>query len=117
MSREESKRYSFDAYCKRLVKNEAIDIQRRNAWQGKKEIPFSELSKKDLLRLQYMDSYASGRSVFSVLDTNIVIENEGLGAALAELSPERRNVVLLSYPACSRRGGVESPRACPPTCR
>ena len=73
MSREESKRHSFDAYCKRLVKNEAIDIQRRNTWQGQKEISFSELSKKDLLRLQYMDSYDSDRNVFSVLDTDIVL--------------------------------------------
>ena len=97
MSKEESKRHSFDAYCKRLIKNEAIDIQRRNTWQGKKEVSFSELSKKDLLRLQYMDTHDSDRSVFSVLDTNVVIENEDLGAALAELSPERRNVVLLSY--------------------
>lgn len=97
MSKEESKRHSFDAYCKRLIKNEAIDIQRRNTWQGKKEVSFSELSKKDLLRLQYMDTHDSDRSVFSVLDTNVVIENEDLGAALAELSPERRNVVLLFY--------------------
>ena len=97
MSKEESKRHSFDAYCKRLIKNEAIDIQRRNTWQGTKEVSFSELSKKDLLRLQYMDTHDSDRSVFSVLDTNVVIENEDLGAALAELSPERRNVVLLFY--------------------
>ena len=97
MSKEESKRHSFDAYCKRLIKNEAIDIQRRNTWQGKKEVSFSELSKKDLLRLQYMDTHDSDRSVFSVLDSNVVIENEDLGAALAELSPERRNVVLLFY--------------------
>ena len=55
------------------------------------------MSKKDLLRLQYMDTHDSDRSVFSVLDTNVVIENEDLGAALAELSPERRNVVLLFY--------------------
>lgn len=97
MSREESKRHSFDAYCKRLVKNEAIDIRRRNSRQGKKEISFSGLSKRDLLRLQYMDSYGTGRKVFSILDTDVVIENEDLGAALAELSPERRNIVLLFY--------------------
>lgn len=89
MSREESKRHSFDAYCKRLLKNEAIDIQRRNAWLGKKEISFSELSRRDLLRLQYMDSYNYDPKVFSVLDTDVVIENEDLGVALAELSPER----------------------------
>jgi len=97
MNREESKRHSFDAYCKRLVKNEAIDIQRRNTWQGRKEISFSELSKRDLLSLQYTDSYDSDQKVFSVLDTSVVIENEDLGAALAELSPERRNIVLLFY--------------------
>ena len=97
MSKEESKRHSFDAYCKRLVKNEAIDIQRKSARQGQKEISFSELNKRDLLHLQYMDDYPSDRRVFSVLNTSVEIENEGLGAALAELSPERRIVVLLSY--------------------
>ena len=97
MSKEESKRHSFDAYCKRLVKNEAIDIQRKSARQGQKEISFSELNKRDLLHLQYMDDYPSDRRVFSVLNTSVEIENESLGAALAELSPERRIVVLLSY--------------------
>ena len=97
MSKEESTQHSFDAYCKRLVKNEAIDIQRKNARQGQKEISFSEISKRDLPYIQYMDDYPSDRKVFSVLNTSVEIENEDLGAALAELSPERRIIVLLSY--------------------
>lgn len=97
MDMEESKRHSFDAYCKRLVKNEALDIQREYARQGEHEVTFSELSQRDIQRLQYTDHYASDQQIFCVLNTSVEIENEDLGRALATLSPERRIIILLAY--------------------
>lgn len=97
MPMEESKRYSFDAYCKRLVKNEALDIQREYARQGEHEVTFSEMTQRDLQKLQHIDHYAVDRNTFPVLNTTVEIENENLGRALEALSPERRIIVLSAY--------------------
>ena len=97
MNTEESKRHSFDAYCKRLVKNEALDIQREYARQGEHEVTFSELTQRDLQRLRYMDRHSSDLVTFTVLNTTVEIENENLGRALAALSPERRIIILSAY--------------------
>lgn len=64
MSREESTQYAFDAYCKRLVKNGAIDIHREYARQEKREVVFSELTNRELSCLQYMDYYALEQTTF-----------------------------------------------------
>lgn len=97
MDMEESKRHSFDAYCKRLVKNEALDIQREYARQGEHEVAFSELTQQDWQRLRYMDRHSSDLETFAVLNTTVEIENENLGRALAALSPERRIIILSAY--------------------
>lgn len=97
MGMEQHQEHVFDAYCKRLIKNEAIDIQRQYVRQDSREVAFSELTQQDRQKLQYMDRYASERRVFTVMDTDVEIENEDLGRALAALTPERRNIILLAY--------------------
>ena len=97
MSREESTQYAFDAYCKRLVKNGAIDIHREYARQEKREVVFSELTNRELSCLQYMDYYALEQTTFRVLYTTIKIADVRLSRALEDLSQERREVILLSY--------------------
>ena len=44
MSLERDKQHAFDAYCKRVVKNEAVNIQLEYDRQGKREAAFSELT-------------------------------------------------------------------------
>jgi len=51
MSMEQNKRHTFDAYCKRLVKNEAVNIHLEYARQGKREAVFSELTQRELQSL------------------------------------------------------------------
>lgn len=97
MSIEKDKQHAFDSYCKRIVKNEAVNIQLEYDRQGKRETVFSELSRQELQKLQYIDRCNPDRRVFIVLDTDVAIEDGDLVRALAALSTERRNIVLLSY--------------------
>ena len=97
MGIEQDKQHAFDAYCKRIVKNEAVNIHLEYERQGKREVTFSELSQRELQSLQYIDCYAPDRRVFAVLDIDIEIKDSDLVRALTSLSTERRNIVLLAY--------------------
>ena len=97
MRMEQNKRHTFDAYCKRLVKNEAVNIHLEYARQGKREAVFSELTQRELQSLCCTDRYAPERRVFTVLDMDFEIEDADLVRALAALTLERRSIVLLAY--------------------
>ena len=97
MSLEQNKRHAFDAYCKRIIKNEAINAYREYQHRSKQEIVFSELSDGELQQLQYIDQYAPERQVFPLLGSEVEILNGDLARALAALPPERRDIVLLAY--------------------
>ena len=43
-SHEEGKQRSFDCYCKRVLKHEAIDIQRHNQYLNTVQVSLSELT-------------------------------------------------------------------------
>lgn len=97
MSREQDKRHAFDAYCKRLVKNEAVNIHQEYARRRKREVTFSELNQQERMKLQYIDQYAPERQIFPVLDMDIEISNGDLVRALTAITAEQRSVVLLAY--------------------
>lgn len=97
MSKKQYKRHAFDAYCKRLVKNEAINIHKEYARRRKHEVSFSELSQQEWMTLQYIDQYAPERRVFTVLDVTIEISDGDLVRALSAISSEQRAVILLAY--------------------
>ena len=100
MSMEQNKQHAFDAYCKRVVKNEAINILLKYDRQGKQEVSFSELSQRELQAvqgLQHIDHYAPDRRVFSVQNMSFEIRDSQLAQALAALTVKRRSIVLLAY--------------------
>lgn len=100
MSIEQEKQHTFDAYCKRIVKNEAINIQMEYNRRSQREVNFSELSQWELQSLQnlrYIDRYALDRQIFDVLSTPVEIEDGKLAWALSTLTVEQRNIVLLFY--------------------
>ena len=97
MSLEEHKQHAFDAYCKRIVKNEATSVHREYQQQNSDEVLFSVLSEKELQQLQYMDQYAPDKQVFPLLDMQVEVLDGNLARALAALTPERRTIVMLAY--------------------
>lgn len=97
MSQEEHKQHAFDAYCKRIVKNEATSVHREYQQQNSDEVLFSDLTEKELQQLQYMDQYAPDKQVFPLLDMQVEVLDGNLARALAALTPERRTIVMLAY--------------------
>lgn len=97
MSMEQDKEHAFDAYCKRLLKNETIDAARERERRRCREIPFSDLSKAETRQLQYMDQYAPERSTFDLFGLEVEVKDGELVRALAAIPDERRAIVLLAY--------------------
>lgn len=88
---------SFDAYCKRLLRNELIDAYREHRRQREKEIPISALTAEELRQLQYTDEYYPDRRVFPVLTWSVEVRDSDLVQALSDLPGDQRTIVLLAY--------------------
>ena len=50
----------FDAYCKRLLKNEVIDTIRGEKRMGQREVTFSDLTRAERNQLQYIRPLCPG---------------------------------------------------------
>lgn len=88
---------SFDAFCKTVIRNEAINEHKRIAAQAEKEIPLSSLSYSELSALHYEDTYRPYCKTYYVQGRPIHVYDQPLGEVLQYLSPQRRDVILLCY--------------------
>lgn len=96
-SHEEGKQRSFDCYCKRVLKHEAIDIQRHNQYLNTVHVSLSELTPEQENELCTFDEYSTDYQNFKVLEYDIAVRDELLAEALQELPERKRDIVLLSY--------------------
>lgn len=92
MSMEQNKEHAFDAFCKRVVKNEAVNIQLEYSRQEQQEVVFSDLTPEERRQLQYIDTYAPERRVFRLFGMDMEISDGNLGRALDAVSKERRDI-------------------------
>lgn len=96
-SRNEANRHRFDSYCKKVLKNEAIDCYREIRKHRQKEIFFSELSEKEWKQLYMEDEYDIDTWNFRVLGYDVEVKDALIAEALKLLSERKREVVLMSY--------------------
>lgn len=94
---EEDTQRVFDCYCKRILKNEAINIQKHNQYMNSRQVSFSELTPEQLAQICTCDEYSSDYSRFKVLEYDITVKDELLAEALQELPERKRDIILLSY--------------------
>lgn len=87
----------FDCYCKRILKNEAINIQKHNQYLNSKQVSFTELTPEQLAQICTCDEYSTDYSRFKVLEYDIAVKDELLAEALHELPENKREIILLSY--------------------
>lgn len=87
----------FDCYCKRILKNEAINIQKHNQYLNSKQVSFIELTPEQLAQICTYDEYSTDYSRFKVLEYDIAVKDELLAEALHELPENKRDIILLSY--------------------
>lgn len=97
LTSEEDTQRVFDCYCKRILKNEAINIQKHNQYMNSRQVSFSELTPEQLAQICTCDEYSSDYSRFKVLEYDIAVKDELLAEALKELPERKRDIILLSY--------------------
>lgn len=88
---------TFDAYCKRVIKNAAIDALREMRRRAQHEIVFSAMTASDLAQLVFEDRHVPTPTVFQVRGYTLVVLDDQLGQALGCLVPAQREVVLLHH--------------------
>ena len=92
--------YAFNAFCKVVLRHEAI-----NAWRDLKRKAEREISLEYLMSERYfepsaMDSYFEKRNkptVFLVFGKEVIVDDERLATALSRLPELRQDVLLLYY--------------------
>ena len=96
-SRDETNLHRFDSYCKKILKNEAIDCYREIQKDRQREIFFSELSEREWKQLYMEDEYNLDTCNFKVLGYDVEVKDTLIAEALKLLSEKKRDVVLMSY--------------------
>ncbi|WP_066685065.1 RNA polymerase sigma factor [Christensenella intestinihominis] len=87
----------FDSFCKKVMRYEARHYFRDQKRQRAHEISFEELSQQEIEQLVTTDDYFSGEYVFNVLGDEIIVRDNEIAEALANLPDSNREIVLLSY--------------------
>ena len=57
----------FDCYCKKILKNEAINIQKHYQRMNDLQISFSELTPEQLAELSTYDDYSTNYDLYKVM--------------------------------------------------
>ena len=100
MTQEQFRNYqeqSFEAFCKKVIRNEAINIHKRLTSLSEKEVSLSSLSHSGLSAFCYEDTYHIYQKTYYVRGTPIRVYDPDLGEVLQFLSPQRREVILLYF--------------------
>lgn len=88
----------FDYFCKKVLRNHARNLKRKNLRQSRKEIVFSGLPDETVIEAIHVDRIICLESnLFDDLTYPISIENDVLAQALHTLSQRNRQIILLSY--------------------
>ena len=86
----------FDAFCKTVLRHEAMNYFRELNRQRKRAIQFSALCQHEMDKLCSMDEYPSDSFVFSAFGYALHIRDELVADAFASL-PEREQSILILY--------------------
>ena len=81
--------YHFDAFCKKVLRNEAVDYLLQMRQQYQREMSFSDLSYSELQSLCYTEEYPSDSFTFTAHGCELRIDNEQVAEVFVELSPDR----------------------------
>lgn len=96
-SHEEHIRHTFDAFCKKVLRNEARDYLDELARKRDREINFSDLPVEVMEQLSDWDIYFVEKQSFGVLSYMVYVDNDELAEAIATLPAQKRDIILLSY--------------------
>ena len=93
----EHKQHAFDSYCKRSIKNEAMNAYTQLRKQSRREVSLSELPEDAMAQLAVYDRYSWEYTTFPVGGAVILIEDDRLAEALLALSQEDRDIFMMHW--------------------
>ena len=101
MKQDELEQYhecSFDAFCKKAIRNFAVDAK-RIYWKKTTVTSDEDLLASYVKSLMTEDSYNLNKyeKIYYVNGVNVVVTNETVGEALKFIMPNKRAVLLLSF--------------------
>jgi len=92
--------YAFNAFCKVVLRHEAINAWRDLKRKEAREISLDYLMSERVFEPSAMDSYFEKQdtpTAFLVLGKEVIVDNGRLATALSRLPKLRREVLLLYY--------------------
>ena len=96
-SHEEHIRHTFDAFCKKVLRNEARDYLDEIVRKRSREISLSELPAEAMAQFAAYDRYFAEDSAFDILGCTVYVDNPELAQAIAALPNDKQEVILLFY--------------------
>ena len=101
MKQDELEQYhecSFDAFCKKAIRNLAVDAKRLY-WKKTMTTSDEELLATYVKSIMTEDTYALNNyeKIYYVNGLKVVVTNETVGEALKFIMPNKRAVLLLSF--------------------
>ena len=96
-SYELDKQHAFDAFCKKVLRNDVRNYYDEMKRLRDKEVSFSELSERELEQLSTTDKYFATEQTFNVLGRDVIVNDENIAEALRSLPERKRDIILLSY--------------------
>lgn len=94
---EETLEYEFEAFCKKLLRNEARDYYRELKYQKKRLISMNELTQEQLNQLSKLDEYEINFYLFHVMGYKVKIKDSAISKAIQQLTKKKRDIILLSF--------------------
>ena len=91
--------YRFDAFCKTVLRHEAMNYFRELNRQRKRAIQFSTLCQHEMDKLCSMDEYPSDSFVFSAFGYALHIRDELVAGAFVKLPEQEQQILILHYVA------------------
>ena len=97
-SEETHIRHAFDSFCKKVVRNEALNIQKKYARFRQRQISMEILEHEGLgTEFYYSEPDMNSSEIFIVLGIKIFISNEELANSIAALPSVRQEIILMSF--------------------
>lgn len=93
----EHKQHAFDSYCKRSIKNEAMNAYMQLRKRSRREVSLSELPEDAMAQLAIYDHYSWEYTTFPVGGAVILIEDDRLAEALLALPQENRDIFMMHW--------------------
>ena len=102
------KRNRLDAFCKTVLRNEAITYLSELARRRDREKPLDTLPQAEMDKLCTLDEYPSDSFTFSAFGYDLHIRDELVAGAFASLPEQEQQILILRFVAAMADGEIGS---------